>query len=161
MRRDCGGADLYNQVVRFSIFAPVLLSALVLLSGCRKDIQNKEAVRQGVLNYLAKRSDLSAMDVAVSDVSFHKDEANATVHFQAKGSPDTGAGMEIKYILERKGDQWVVKGRSSMAGSGHGVPAGGDAGQLPSGHPAVPGARGSSPALPPGHPPLGQPPPAK
>jgi hypothetical protein len=149
---------LYNQVVRFSILAPVLLAALTLLSGCRKDIQNKEAVRQGVLSYLAKRSDLTAMDVAVSTVSFHKDEANATVHFQAKGSPDPGAGMEIKYILERKGDQWVVKGRSSMAGSGHGTPAGGDAGQLPPGHPTVPGA---SPALPPGHPPLGQQPPAK
>src|ERR1700736_3299163 len=121
------GVGLYNQVVRFSILAPVLLAALTLLSGCRKDIQNKEAVRQGVLSYLAKRSDLTAMDVAVSTVSFHKDEANATVHFQAKGSPDPGAGMEIKYILERKGDQWVVKGRSSMAGSGHGTSAGGDA----------------------------------
>ena len=141
--------------------APVLLAALVLLSGCRKDIQNKDAVRQGVLNYLAKRSDLTAMDVAVSNVSFHKDEANATVHFQAKGSPDPGAGMEIKYILERKGDQWVVKGRSSMAGSGHGAPTEGAAGQLPSGHPAVPGAGPASPALPPGHPPLGQPPPTK
>lgn len=147
--------------MRFSILAPVLLAALVLLSGCRKDIQNKEAVRQGVLSYLAKRSDLTAMDVAVSNVSFHKDEANATVHFQAKGSPDAGAGMEIKYILERKGDQWVVKGRSSMAGSGHAAPAGGDAGQLPPGHPTVPGSGAPSPALPPGHPPLGQPPPAK
>ena len=147
--------------MRFSILAPVLLAALVLLSGCRKDIQNKEAVRQGVLNYLAKRSDLTAMDIALSNVSFHKDEANATVHFQAKDSPEPGAGMEIKYILERKGDQWVVKGRSSMAGSGHGAPVDGAAGQLPSGHPAVPGAGGGSPALPPGHPPLGQPPSAK
>ena len=138
-----------------------MLAALVLLSGCRKDIQNKEAVRQGVLNYLAKRSDLTAMDIDVSNVSFHKNEANATVHFQAKGSPEPGAGMEIKYILERTGDQWVVKGRSSMAGSGHGTPAGGDAGQLPPGHPSVPGAGAASPALPPGHPPLGQPPPAK
>jgi hypothetical protein len=141
--------------VRFSILAPALLAALVFLSGCRKDIQNKEAVRQGVLNYLAKRSDLTAMDVAVSNVSFHKDEAAATVHFQAKGSPDPGAGMEIKYILERKGDQWVVKGRSSMAGSAHGgesLPGGGAAGQLPPGHPTVPGTGAGTPALPPGHP---------
>src|SRR5258708_27697603 len=96
--------DGYNQAVRFTILAPVLLAALVLLSGCRKDIQNKDAVRQGVLNYLAKRSDLTAMDVAVSNVSFHKDEANATVHFHAKGSPEPRACMVIRYILERKGD---------------------------------------------------------
>ena len=101
---------------------------LVFAGGCRKDIQNKDAVKQGVMNYLAKRSDLSAMDVEVSNVAFRKDEAAATVHFQAKGNTDSGAGMEIKYVLERKGDEWVVKGRSNMAGSGHG-----GAGQVPSG----------------------------
>src|SRR6185312_2521528 len=49
-------------------------------------------------------------------VSFPKDEADATVHFQAKGTTDPGAGMQMKYVLEQKGDDWVVKGRSDMGG---------------------------------------------
>jgi hypothetical protein len=128
--------------VRIFLIAPVLLAALIFPGGCRKDIQNKDAVKQGVMNYLAKRSDLTAMDVDVSNVTFHKDEAAATVHFQAKGNTEPGAGMEMKYVLERKGDEWVVKGRSNMAGSGHGAaPANGGAGQLPPGHPQVPSGK--------------------
>jgi hypothetical protein len=158
------------------VIRPALLAAavsIVLLVGCKKDIQNQEAVRQGVMSYLAKRSDLLAMDVSVSSVAFHQDEATAQVHFQAKGNPLPAAGMTMQYVLERKGSQWVVKGRTG-ANSGHGaggMPPGGAASEgnspgpldgmphtplsggtgasgLPPGHPSV----GGSQALPPGHP---------
>ncbi len=107
---------------------------LALLCCCKKDIQNEGAVRQGVLNYLSKRSDLSAMDVSIARVAFRQNEADATVHFQAKGSNAPGAGLDMNYILERKGNDWVVKGRAQ--GMGHG----GAMGELPPGHPGVPPA---------------------
>jgi hypothetical protein len=150
--------------------ACIVLSA-AFLAGCKKNIQNQEAVRQGVMSYLSKRSDLLAMDVSIQSVAFHQDEATAEVHFQAKGNASSAAGMNMQYVLEPKDGQWVVKGRtgaSSAHGAGglpstgpssgadspgalDGMPhtplAGGSAG-LPPGHPSV----GGSQALPPGHP---------
>lgn len=158
-------------MIRPAIIAATL--SFVLLAGCKKDMQNQEAVRQGVMSYLAKRSDLLAMDVSVQSVSFHEDEATAQVHFQAKGSTKPEAGMTMQYALERKDGQWVVKARSgSNAAHGAGglppngptsqgtspgpldgmphtaLPSGAGAPGLPAGHPAV----GGSQALPPGHP---------
>ncbi len=123
----------------------------VLLIGCRKDIQNTAAVRQGILDYLAKRPDLVAMDVSVSSVAFRKDEADATVFFRAKDGPPNN-GMEVNYVLERKGNQWVVKGRAGSGGTGNphgGAPNGMPMGENPHGA-SPPGA----PSLPPGHPPV-------
>ena len=156
--------------------AVVLGFALAALSACSHNIDNKEAVRQGVVNYLAKRSDFLAMDVSVTSVAFRQDEATATVHFQAKGNTTAAAGMNMQYVLERKGGQWVVKGRAG--GDGHGGapqnPASGSLGAMPNtgtgsigampnlgsgtpqtlppGHPSVPGGATPSGALPPGHP---------
>lgn len=162
----------YNRYVIRSLPIAAVLAGIVLLAGCHKNIQNKDAVRQGVMSYLSKRSDLLAMDVTVNSVAFHDDEATAEVHFQAKGNSSPTAGMTMQYVLERKDGQWVVKGRTG-ANAAHGESAaprgaaagqgsapgpldgmphtglpGGAAGALPPGHPAV----GGSQALPPGHP---------
>ena len=121
-----------------------VLCASILLLGCKKDIQNKEAVRQGVIDYFAKRQDLSAMDVAVSSVSFRQDEADAMVYVTPKGSPGAG-GMQMKYLLERKNNRWVVKGRSGSAG-GDANPHGGSLAipqGLPPGHPSLPASPGN------------------
>jgi hypothetical protein len=122
-----------------------------MLSGCKRDIQSTDAVRQGVLTYLAKRSDLLSMDVSITNVVYQQDEATATVHVQAKGSNASGAGMDLQYLLERKGNEWVVKGRAG--GDAHGEAHG--AGGMPSAAPpdAGPGSIGAMPqTLPPGHP---------
>jgi hypothetical protein len=165
----------YNRTVRTStILAAVLGVAAALLSGCKKDIQNTEAVRQGVMNYLAKRSDLLAMDVKVTSVAYRQDEATATVRFQAKGNNSPNAGMTMEYVLERKGGQWAVKGRAGSdahTGAPQGVPGAPGAGgsgsldampqTLPPGHPSVGGGDGSGSigamprTLPPGHPSTG------
>lgn len=164
----------YNRNVKSSSIAAILLGlSLCWLAGCAKNIDSKEAVRQGVMNYLAKRSDLLVMDVSVTSVAFHQDEATATVHFQAKGISTPGAGMNMQYVLERKGNEWTVKGRAGSDASSNphtgmpqGVPGGG-AGSigampntgvpqtLPPGHPSVPNGRAPSGALPPGHPTVG------
>jgi hypothetical protein len=149
--------DGYNRyVIRLTLIAAVAAS-LVLLAGCNKDIQNQDAVRQGVMSYLSKRADLLAMDVSVSSVAFQQDEATAQVHFQAKGNDSPAAGMTMQYVLERKGGQWVVKGRtganSSHGASGPGVnavPGQGLPGSM-DGMPHIPSPGGAS-SLPPGHP---------
>ncbi len=122
---------------------------LVLLCGCAKDAQSQDAVRKGVMSYLSKRSDLLAMDVSVTSVSFRQDEATAEVHFQAKGNSSPAAGMTMQYVLERKDGQWVVKGRTG-AGTSHGA-SGPGVNSVP-GQGTLPGALDGMPALPPGHP---------
>jgi hypothetical protein len=157
-------------VKRFHLAAGALCLSIAGLVGCGKNIDSKEAVRQGVVNYLSKRSDFLAMDVSVTSVAFRQDEATANVHFQAKNNNAPGAGMNMQYVLERKGSEWVVKGRAGSGNAHTGLPQGGGipappggsgAGsesigampQLPSGHPSVPGGGGTpSGALPPGHP---------
>ena len=141
---------------------------MALLGGCKKNIDNNDAVKQGINAYLAKRPDLLAMDVNVASVAYHGDEATATVRFQAKGNSSPNAGMSMQYVLERKGNQWVVKGRAG--GDAHtGMPQGGNDApgapaapnggslgampSLPNGHPSVGTPSGS---LPPGHPPIGE-----
>lgn len=156
----------YNRIVKGPAIAVAALGlSIALLGGCKKNIQNDDAVRQGIMTYLAKRPDLLSMDVNVTSVAYRQDQATATVRFQAKGNTSPAASMTMQYTLERQGDQWNVKGRA--AASSHGAsglpPAESGAGSmsampntpLPPGHPSV-GAPGSAPsgALPPGHPPI-------
>ncbi len=131
--------------LRISIAALGL--SIAMLGGCKRDIKNNDAVKQGVMTYLAKRGDLLSMDVNVTSVSYHEDEATASVHFQAKGTP--GSGLSMQYVLVREGDQWVVK-RKAIEGHGSaGTPqegSGGSIGAMPQTGP---------PTMPPGHPTTG------
>jgi hypothetical protein len=115
----------------------------LLVTGCQKAVQSREAVEKGVTEYLENRAglDIKSMDVKISSVSFRAKEAEATVHFQAKGSTDPAGSMQMRYVLEQKDGKWVVKGRSGM--SEHGSPSPGGGGGLPPGHPPTPATGGS------------------
>jgi hypothetical protein len=107
----------------------------LVLAGCAKNIQNQEAVKQGVTDYLKERAstmglNMAAMETNINSVSFEKDVARASVAFVVKGSPG-GGGMNMDYVLDRKGDKWVVRGRQVSPGNAHGSEA------VPSGHPPV------------------------
>jgi hypothetical protein len=118
----------------------LILAATVVLAGCAKNIQNAEAVKQGVMDYLKERAptmglNMDAMDANVTSVSFEKDVARAAVSFVVKGT--SGGGMNMDYVLDRKGDKWVVRGRQVSPASQHGSEAlpGGAPRDLPPGHP--------------------------
>jgi hypothetical protein len=134
------------------------LSAAILLTSCGpKGIDNKEAVRQGVVDYLDKRKaqtglDMNLMNVEVSNVTFQGNEARATVAFKPKDQKQAAAGMAMGYVLERRGDKWVVKGRQE-SGGGHGGGAMG--GGMPGGSAMPPPGGGAAPTMPPNHPPVG------
>jgi hypothetical protein len=156
------GHCIYNRYVNRLTLGAVVVVSIVLLGSCKSDIQNQDAVRQGVLSYLSKRADLLAMDVSVNSVAFHQDEATAEVHFQAKGNSSPAAGMTMQYALERQGGQWVVKGRtgtnSSHGASSPAMNSSPGEGTLPGpldGMPAIPRAGGGSATMPPGHPAVG------
>jgi len=113
----------------------------------RKNIENKDAIRQAVIEYLNSRQaqtglDMSTMDVNVTAMAFERDTARATVEFRVKNGD---AGMNLNYTLDRKGDKWVVQPKPDNGG-GHGAVLPGDDkglppnsnGQLPPGHPSIP-----------------------
>lgn len=119
------------------------MAAALLLAGCGRGIDNKEAVRQGVLDHLATRAglDLKSMQVDIASVSFRQNEADAVVSFSPKGTTDAAAAMKMNYTLEKKGNRWVVKGKK-------------DSGMAP--HGGAPGAMPPGGAMPPDHPPAGK-----
>jgi hypothetical protein len=135
-------------------FASAML--LCALAACSKNIQTKEALQAAIIDYLNERQsktglDVSKMDVNVTGMTFAADTARATVQFTLK----TGeGGMQMGYLLDRKGNKWVVRGIDSSSapavlepqqGAPNGTPPlpplpgenGAPSGQLPAGHPPV------------------------
>ena len=119
------------------------------LAGCHRGVESKDAVRQGVLDYLAtKGMTAAAMDINVATVKFNGDKADATVSFGVKGSG--AAQMTIQYHLELKDSKWAVVGKQDAGQHGGGqMPPGGIApgganphgGMMP-----APGAGGKMPS---------------
>jgi ABC-type iron transport system FetAB ATPase subunit len=95
------------------------LLAIVVMgigSACKRSIDNQEAVRQAVIDYLSKRSNLnvSAMNVDVASVTFRSNEADAVVAITARGAAP-GQPMSMRYTLERQGDHWIISQRRTGA----------------------------------------------
>jgi hypothetical protein len=128
-----------------------LALALVVLfsAGCKKNIQNNDAVQQAIVNHLSKNKGISlgGMEIAVKTVNYRENEADAVVSFKPKGG-DEMSGMEMRYTLERKNNEWAVKAKADSGGHGATAPMGGmpgGGGAMPPGHPPMGGAAGSAP----------------
>ncbi|MGH9559179.1 MAG: hypothetical protein ACRD30_08050, partial [Bryobacteraceae bacterium] len=140
----------------------MLVAAAILVAACSLNIQNADAVKQGVIDYLRARSaqtglDVNTMQLDVTSVSFGKDQARATIYFKPK---DGQGGMQMDYTLDRKGNKWVVRGHAENSANPHGSQM--QFQELPPGHPPTspampPGndADSGAGALPQGHPPVG------
>jgi hypothetical protein len=152
--RGRAGLARYNFRVKRLLF---VAGAICVLLACSKNIQNSEAVKQSVLDYLKSRPgiglNLEAMDIQVSNVRFSEKEANAEVAFVPKGRP-ADSGMSMNYKLEREGDKWIVKSKAMASMGGVAAPAAGaETGgadpaaapppSLPAGHVPVPAAKGN------------------
>ena len=93
---------------------------MVCLAGCNRGVQDKDAVRQGVLDHLAQvQLNVASMTVEVTSVQFNGNQAEATVSFSPKGGT-AAQGMSMQYRLEQKGGRWVVMGRGDAGSSPHG-----------------------------------------
>ena len=105
-------ADRYNRKVRI---VTTLILALCL-AGCNHSSQNKEAVRQAIVDHLqAGHFDMSRMSMDVKAVQFNGTRADATVSIYIKGS-SAADGMSMTYQLEQQGGKWVVLGAPKGAG---------------------------------------------
>jgi hypothetical protein len=93
---------------------------LSCFTACQRGVQSDEAVRQGVIDYLAGPVGLKmdAMDIKVESVKFTGDKATAAVAISLKGNATPM--MTKQYELEEKNGKWVVTGRSGDA-AGHGA----------------------------------------
>ena len=137
-------------------------AALILVTaGCQKNVQTNDAVRKGVMEHLANNKGLNvdSMDIEITSVTFKDTEAEANVSFKPKGG-DAAAGMQMKYALERKGNDWVVK-KNPSAGAGHGATMPGMGGGMGSGMGGGMGSGMGGAQMPPNHPPAGAAPDAK
>lgn len=115
---------------------------VLCLAACNRGNGNKEAVRQGIIDFVAARGlNVQGMTVDVTDVQFTGNHAEATVAFTAKGGPP-GSGMSMKYQLDQQSGKWVVTGRKD-AGSPHG------GGAMPSGQAPMANPHGGTMVAPP------------
>jgi hypothetical protein len=136
----------------------VLLAIAVLsLAGCAKDINNKDAVKAAIMKRVSKTGfDVKAMNVDVTQVSFHDQDAVATVAFLPNGGPPQSA-VTFKYNLHRQNDEWVATGLAGSTGAAAGAnPHGGAMGGVPGGMDSLPPSSAPSGNLPAGHPPIGK-----
>jgi hypothetical protein len=112
-----------------------LFLILILTSGCNRGNQNKDAVRQAVVDHLAARQfNMATMDLQVASVQFNGAQADATVTFAPKGA-DASQGMSMQYHLEQQGNKWVVTGRKDSGSMPHGGGAMPPAAESPHGAP--------------------------
>jgi hypothetical protein len=116
-------------------FATIVLVSCVL-SGCNRASQSQEAIRAGVIDYVAGKVNVGAMEVDVTSIDFKGKEADATVTFRAKGAAPA-SGLQMRYTLEQKSGKWVVKDKAQAGGSPHGAAMNPSAGELPQGHPPL------------------------
>lgn len=107
----------YNRIVRLSA---VLLLALSLVA-CNRASKNNDAVRQGVIDYLAQRGlNVQGMDVSIANLETSGNQADATVSIVPKGG-DKAQGMSMKYHLEQRDNKWTVVGKQDAGSSPHGA----------------------------------------
>jgi hypothetical protein len=131
-------------------FLATLMGTVLLLAGaCKSKVDNKDAVRDGVMKHIAGLNglNLNNMTVTVTQATINGDKAEANVDIRAKNGDPNAPPMQLVYELQKQGEAWVVlKGQPSGGGMQH--PAPGETpppSTMPPGHPA-PGGTGGQPA---------------
>lgn len=87
-----------------------LIAALIGSGGCKKQANDNDAIRAGILQHLTQIGTLnmSAMDMDIRTVTINGNQAHAEVEFRPKTGGTPGAGMQVAYNLEKRDGTWVV-----------------------------------------------------
>ncbi len=85
-------------------------AALFAAGGCKKQQNNNDAIRAGIMQHLTRVGTLnmSAMVMDIRTVSINGNQAHADVEFRPKTGAPQGAGMQVAYNLEKRDGAWVV-----------------------------------------------------
>jgi len=88
-----------------------LSAALLLGGGCKKQPNDNEAIRAGIMQHLngVGTLNMSAMEMDIRSVSINGNQAHAEVEFRPKTGAPPGAGMQVAYNLEKRDGAWVVQ----------------------------------------------------
>ena len=85
-------------------------AALFAAGGCKKQQNDNDAIRAGIMQHLTRVGTLnmSAMVMDIRTVSINGNQAHADVEFRPKTGAPQGAGMQVAYNLEKRDGAWVV-----------------------------------------------------
>ena len=136
-----------------ALLASLLGVALVFASACKSKTDENEAIRAGVMKHLVALNmlNMSNMEVKVTQATINGNQAQAQVEIRSKGGDPNAPPMQIGYVLEKRGEEWVVLKSTGMGGGmqhpgpGEPLPAGSTPGTMPPGHPNVTGGSGQKP----------------
>jgi hypothetical protein len=119
---------------------------ILCLAACNRGTPNNDAVRQAVMDHLARAGlNVAGMEVIVKSVQMNGSQADAAVTVMAKGG-NAAQGMQMTYRMEQKDGKWVVVGRPNSGQ--HGSTA-----APPAANPHTGGSMPSPEDLPAAHPP--------
>src|SRR5215469_3906382 len=126
-----------------ALLASLLGVALVFASACKSKTDENEAIRAGVMKHLVALNmlNMSNMEVKVTQATINGNQAQAQVEIRSKGGDPNAPPMQIGYVLEKRGEEWVVLKSTGMGGGmqhpGPGEAPGSAPGTMPPGHPNV------------------------
>jgi hypothetical protein len=124
-------------------FTATLLGGILIITlGCKSKIDDKEAIRAGVIKYLTSLNmlNINAMDIKVTQATVNGNQAQAQVEIRAKSADTAGSSMQLNYSLEKRGYDWVVLKSQPAGGSmQHPAPGSMSPNGMPPGHPTVGG----------------------
>jgi len=107
--------------MRHLAWALGVAAALFGLSACKKQVNDNDAIRAGILQHLTSIGTLnmSAMEMDMRSVAVTGKQAHAEVEFRPKNGGPQGGGMQVAYDLEKRGDAWVVLKSQPLGGMQH------------------------------------------
>src|SRR3989442_3037549 len=93
-------------------------AALLAAGGCKKQQNDNDAIRAGIMQHLTGVGTLnmSAMVMDIQKVSINGNQAHAEVEFRPKTGAPQGAGMQVSYNLEKRDGAWVVLKTQAVGG---------------------------------------------
>ena len=86
------------------------VAAFFAASGCKKQQNDNDAIRSGIMQHLTGVGTLNmtAMVMDIRNVSINGNQAHAEVEFRPKNGAPQGPGMQVAYNLEKRDGAWVV-----------------------------------------------------
>jgi hypothetical protein len=125
-----------------ALLATCLGALLIVTAGCKAKVDDKTAIRAGVIRYLTSLNmlNISAMDINVTQATVNGNQAQAQVEIKAKAGDAAGSSMQLNYSLEKRGEDWfVLKSQPAGGNMQHPAPGSMPPNGMPPNHPGAAG----------------------
>jgi len=121
LKQDYAELSVRKDFMKRIALALLLTVSFFGLSACKKQTNDSDAIRAGILQHLTSIGTLnvSAMEMDMRSVAVTGNLAHAEVEFRARNSGPPGGGMQVAYDLGKRGDAWVVLKSQPLGGMQH------------------------------------------